>query len=376
MNSETENFEARFLPLVVQGVLEEPPWWSLVCALRRYFSCSLASLVLRHSSESDWNGRATTDAGWDVAEWSRIFLPRFVKENLFPVENLQPGKVYPGEEITPFEKIVNTVFFREVLMPVHVERFLCICLGDPDGNRGWLYLARPNSIGQFKPEELDLCQRLVPALQTALRCYTQLMQRTIERDLYQEVLARMYIGTLILDEHLKVLRVDPVAEGIIQRSPILSISRNVLKITHSKSAAEFSSLYQHLLARGLYGQSRALRIPRNGHRDLHLLVRCVRPEIDYGSTSRNCLMLFINDPESGHSPPPRQLLSDLYGLTAAEALVASLMAQGMSIPEIAAHLELSEGTIRSHLKHTFSKLEVNRQAELVRVVNSTLQLLH
>ena len=102
----------------------------------------------------------------------------------------------------------------------------------------------------------------------------------------------------------------------------------------------------------------------------------MRPVRDYGNNSRACLMVFISDPEASQQTPPRQLLTDLFGLTAAEALVASLLAQGMSIQQVAEHLELSEGTIRSHLKHIFAKVEVNRQADLVRVISSSLSMFH
>ena len=147
-----------------------------------------------------------------------------------------------------------------------------------------------------------------------------------------------------------------------------------LDIRHSGQAAEFVKLCSRLLDNNMIGQARALRIPRRGRQDLRVLLRSLRPVQDYGNTSRSCLMVFISDPEAGHQMPSHQLLSDLFGLTGAEALVASVLAQGMSIQQTAEKLDLSEGTIRSHLKHIFPKTGVNRQADLMRVLTKSLAM--
>ena len=53
-----------------------------------------------------------------------------------------------------------------------------------------------------------------------------------------------------------------------------------------------------------------------------------------------------------------------------ESRVAVLLAQGMTVGEIAAVTSRKESTIRSHVKTTFAKLGLSRQADLVRLVLS------
>ena len=57
-------------------------------------------------------------------------------------------------------------------------------------------------------------------------------------------------------------------------------------------------------------------------------------------------------------------------LTGMESRVAVLLAQGMSVRQIAAATGRKESTIRSHVKHMFAKHGVSRQVELVRLVRS------
>ena len=53
-----------------------------------------------------------------------------------------------------------------------------------------------------------------------------------------------------------------------------------------------------------------------------------------------------------------------------ESRVAVLLARGMSVRGIAAATGRNESTIRSHVKHMFTKHRLSRQADLVRLVQS------
>ena len=56
-------------------------------------------------------------------------------------------------------------------------------------------------------------------------------------------------------------------------------------------------------------------------------------------------------------------------MTDAELAVAELVAQGMSNREVAERLFVSPHTVSGHLRHVFTKLEVNSRVELTRLVD-------
>ena len=56
--------------------------------------------------------------------------------------------------------------------------------------------------------------------------------------------------------------------------------------------------------------------------------------------------------------------------TRAESQVAVLLARGMTVGEVAAATGRRESTVRSHVKHMFTRHGLTRQADLVRLVRA------
>ena len=80
-------------------------------------------------------------------------------------------------------------------------------------------------------------------------------------------------------------------------------------------------------------------------------------------------LVLVVDPANGSAIDPAVAAAAL-DLTRMESRVAVLLAQGMSVREIAAEMGRKESVIRSHVKHMFAKRGLTRQAELERLVLS------
>ena len=80
-------------------------------------------------------------------------------------------------------------------------------------------------------------------------------------------------------------------------------------------------------------------------------------------------LVVVVDPASGIGIDAG-VAAEALGLTGMESQVAVLLAQGMSVREIAAATGRKVSTIRSHVKHMFTKHRLSRQADLVRLVLS------
>lgn len=108
-----------------------------------------------------------------------------------------------------------------------------------------------------------------------------------------------------------------------------------------------------------------ITIPRKMARS-SLVVRVVPgPALDcWSSEAKGAAMVMVYDHDIGLEVNV-SLLSKLYGLTRAEAALATTLIQGKSLDEAAEELFISPHTARTHLKRIFMKTDTHRQTELV-----------
>jgi DNA-binding CsgD family transcriptional regulator len=77
--------------------------------------------------------------------------------------------------------------------------------------------------------------------------------------------------------------------------------------------------------------------------------------------------VMVTDPDRPVSLDPKAL-QVLFSFTPAEAKVTALLVQGRSMEQIATQLAVSLETVRTHVRHVFSKTATNRQGELIALV--------
>ena len=85
--------------------------------------------------------------------------------------------------------------------------------------------------------------------------------------------------------------------------------------------------------------------------------------------SNCCVLVLVHDVAESRCADV-DMLTSMYGLTQMEARLASALSGGHSVQSAAALLRMQPTTARTHLKHVFSKLGVNRQQDLVRMLAS------
>ena len=86
-----------------------------------------------------------------------------------------------------------------------------------------------------------------------------------------------------------------------------------------------------------------------------------QPAIDPAVQQHLLDAITASRPRHGAEPAPQFPA----GLTAREAEVLTLIAQGLSNSEIASHLMVSETTVKSHINHMFAKTGVRDRAQAV-----------
>jgi DNA-binding CsgD family transcriptional regulator len=164
------------------------------------------------------------------------------------------------------------------------------------------------------------------------------------------IFGRIGFGYLVLDERMKVTEWNEPARIALE------VDAGAGDKTKAISDA-FRQLTSPVACKFSPGTVSWVVIPYKGGTPV-----VVHDDAVIGSQRTSVVMLVSR--ETSPSPNPARL-QQMYGLTSAEAQLATSLACGSTPLEIARRRKLSRTTIRSQLAALFSKTETKRQSELV-----------
>lgn len=185
-----------------------------------------------------------------------------------------------------------------------------------------------------------------------------------------EITDRMHVGLVVTDASGKVSEANQLATVIIDEADGLFIRNGVLRAARRADDLELARLIFE--AAGGFTESATrpsgvMQIARpSQRRPLPLMVSPIRNSSSPLGRVRAVSITF-SDPEQVPELD-RESLARLYRLTRREAAVAALLLQGNSPAAAAAQLEMTMNTVRTHIRHIFEKMNVDRLSEFVRLV--------
>lgn len=373
----------RLLSALYQGPLEETPWQSFLPLCRELLNAKVISLVLRPPAvgdrgvilnqlraEKNSDNTPLTVQLADPNDWQiDVYREQFFA--LDPFINLPPGKVFTLQELLPDAALRTSEYYHQYLKPVGVLHILGADIGAPGDFQARLRFSRGPEEPAFSADDKALCALLVPHLERAIAIHARLNRTESERDLFAGAVAQLDVGTILLDEHGKFLKANAPASQILAERDGLQVSHQQLELASRQRTQELQQAIRRVLSSAHRNEAavvEALRVQRpSGRADLGLMVRMV-PQYQWAeSQSRPAVAIFISDPEQSGAAS-QQALTQLFGLTRAEAALATLLTRGLALQEAAAELQISPHTARAQLRSIFSKTGVTRQAELIRLL--------
>lgn len=302
------------------------------------------------------------------------YAERYGRLNIFLQQDeyfRAPGTVWTDEQILMENELVDTPFYLEWLKPLGLHHHLFGILDRRRNVVTYLFLGRGEIHGPFSDGILSLFRRLLPNLQRAFRSGQSLHEAHEIHKVAANVLDVVPIGVLIAGPSGNIIEANQRAEGILAACAELSVGKSGLEIDHHGRRLRLRDLIgseKSKTAKDRDDGIRAFSIQRpSGQKPLSILIAPVDGANDMRSPDEPAAIVFLGDPGYAvNIDQPR--LCELYGLTRAEARVASLLANGYRLEETAESLGLVYETARKHLKHVFGKTGTDRQAELIRML--------
>ena len=290
---------------------------------------------------------------------------------------LPAGRVVTAQELLG-DRWRESEIYQQFLKPVDILHVLGADIRTDEGIACRFRVCRSHAEVDFAERDKAICGALIPHLKRAVQIHSQLDLIESERKLLAGTVDRMLVGTIILDENGLILKMNGVARAMIEEGDGI---REVDGAIQATSAAPNREL-QRLITQALKRNSReapaiieAMSITRpSGRGKFGVLIRS-NPLGEWSEGQRRAAVaVFIRDPER-QSEASVGMVRRLFDLTAAEASLAILLANGLTLEHAAEQLGIRKNTARAHLRAIFAKIGIMRQTTLVRtLLNSVIWL--
>ena len=284
---------------------------------------------------------------------------------------LTPGCVLLGEQLCAPATVAATEFYADFLRPIDTFHMFAGIVSVDQPAISAITSLRPRRDEAFSAHEVRLLESLMPHLRRALALHQRMAGLHAAAASAASVLDALPHGVVLISRSLKILFLNRTAKLILDQRDGLRVHGQELHAHRPEDATRLRQLCR--LAVGLdspctTGIGGAMHVPRRRSRQpLQVLAAPARTRTSSALAEQTAAVVFITDPEHKHETPLK-LLSDLFGLSPAEARLAGELVKGVSLQEASDTLNVSLNTVRTHVKSLFAKTGTRRQAELTRIL--------
>lgn len=293
-----------------------------------------------------------------------------IDERVPRVSQLPVAKLVHNDSLFTDRERKASAVYNDFLKKVNGTNQVLINLPGPDRSSSDIWVLTRYNGNAWDADQTGLIERVVPHMGRFLRLRRALAHaEAVDRSLAR-MLEDLNAGVILLDRRGRVMECNARARGFLNAGDVLAVDDGALRpLCDGDDGAFGKALAQALPGDTPTGGSVRLTSNPDAADRHHLMVHIIpvtTEQPDFGA-ERPAVLLLLIDPWS-LSAPDASRVAEALGLTEFEARVASLLAQGRTVREIAVRIHRTEHTVRYHLKQAFAKTGVRRQAELVRLV--------
>ena len=356
--------------VIYEGVLENPPWKTLLKTLESYMQVPSATLVLRRPR--------LFDSGLIVYLYSELdkgaledFSDRAYLDS--PFAELPEGKVFTLND-RAMRSELESLDFYEFLNSYNVSDLIGFDVYDKASDiRLRLRLVRIGDAPAFSQQERARLETIVPQMNNALKLYSAYTNSSFIEEFYEELLSSMGIASVILNDKLQVHSANKQAKQILTTKDGVFLRNNSFRCSHSADQQKLQDACRELLASPPDDEqsqrTSSISIDRlNSESKWDVHIRIVeKRSVDLGEGGPQ-LVLLLQKPVRDNAPSQSRLI-EMFGLTPAEAKLIPHLLDGLTLTATATALGVSRNPARSQLSSIFTKTGVNRQNQLVKLVS-------
>ena len=235
-----------------------------------------------------------------------------------------------------------------------------------DGAGACIGLHRLRDQGSFETGERAWLDGLLPHLRSALRLERRLRAMAVTTSLASALLDRLADGLVVARADGTVLLGNAAAVALAGKDGPLRLGdgRRPIAAAGREAALALRRLVRQAATGGPGG---AVLLPREQGPGVAALVTPLPAGFLPDQPHRGLALVLLTDLRGG-APDAGRILREIYGLTPAEAALATALAAGRRATEIAEARGVRITTVRTQIRTLLDKTGCGRQSDLVRMV--------
>jgi DNA-binding CsgD family transcriptional regulator len=264
-------------------------------------------------------------------------------------------------------------FYHEWVKPQNLRDFVSLNYLKRNPANGFLTIPTSAKRPPVTAKNRQLVERLSPHIRRALRINDLTDQCNFANLLCKQVLDKISAAVFVLGHGGHIQFANAAGEKLLSAGDRISTSNGVLKVSKSQgqSVALDNAIDRALNSHRTTGFAGGA-VPLVSD-DGNMAAAYVLPLASKDVLGSGHCAVFITD-RGEQQPMALEMLRSVFDLTVSEARIGMMIAKGQGPAIIAAKLNISVNTVRSHLVRTFSKTGATDQTALCAMLNNLMPL--
>ncbi|ACR14653.1 transcriptional regulator, LuxR family [Teredinibacter turnerae T7901] len=281
----------------------------------------------------------------------------------------EPNCFHASHEVYDDKAFTRSEIYTDFARPADIRHSLGCLLLSGDGERQVmmteLAFMRGNARVNFTPIEKRRADAYLTHVEQALKFGRQLQGLHTQEKTFERLFSEQATAAFVCDYQLRVYEFNTQAETLMRSVRLVQVDGlQRLRFYEAKNQAQAEALvgeYSNATYDGhesfaALAATKAYRVTMSPW--LHATVT------PWGPQHHNALLVKIEPLRTTTQISPRLILS-WTDMTVAEAGVAALLCEGLTLPDIAARRGVSLGTVRQQVKAAIQKAGCRSQAQLI-----------
>ena len=304
-------------------------------------------------------------------DWERRYVRDYwaSDERVPRLSELPDGALVPTPALYAGKERTTSPVYNEILHEMQGQNGLNLRLEGPGGSHIVWILADCVDKGGWGSDRFELIRSLRPHV----RQFMCVRQALVDADALGAALSDLLDNTLAcaiqLDRSGRIVEANDASRDVLRRREGVSAAGGFLRATSRRENTELQRLLERALppfgGPGVGGSMAITRYAASPTLILHIIP--VGAQLRDSGAHRVAALVLLVDPLRPVFVDPGHVAMAL-DLTPTESRVASMLAAGIPVSDVAAEIGRAETTVRWHIQRIFRKQGIRRQTELVRRV--------